>query len=77
VRSRGAYLLPFWINMTRIACHLVRLPTSIFMSRRSTSFSPRPSKRVRLDTNKDFKDGVFLAPMVRSGACMSEKLCFL
>ena len=34
--------------------------------------SPRLSKKPRLDhlTSEDFKDGVFLAPMVRSGACM-------
>ncbi|CAA7268086.1 unnamed protein product [Cyclocybe aegerita] len=43
-----------------------------FMSRRShsTSPSPRPQKRAKLDhlTQEDFKNGVFLAPMVRSGA---------
>ncbi|KDR85540.1 hypothetical protein GALMADRAFT_218636 [Galerina marginata CBS 339.88] len=42
------------------------------MSRRplSTSPSPRPAKRAKLDhlTPDDFKNGVFLAPMVRSGA---------
>lgn len=49
----------------------------ITMSRRpysmSPSESPRLSKKPRLDhlTSEDFKDGVFLAPMVRSGACMS------
>ena len=46
-----------------------------FMSRRlhSASPSPRPSKRAKPDhlTNEDFKNGVFLAPMVRSGARMS------
>ncbi|KAF8079156.1 hypothetical protein FPV67DRAFT_99797 [Lyophyllum atratum] len=42
------------------------------MSRRSLSTSPAPraSKRARIDhlTSEDFKNGVFLAPMVRSGA---------
>jgi hypothetical protein len=46
-----------------------------FMSRRSHSASPSPrlSKRAKPDhlTNEDFKNGVFLAPMVRSGARMS------
>ena len=43
------------------------------MSRRhlSSSPSPRAYKRTKLDhlTKEDFKNGVFLAPMVRSGAC--------
>ncbi|KAJ6604943.1 tRNA-dihydrouridine synthase 2 [Mycena sp. CBHHK59/15] len=42
------------------------------MSRRSHSLSPspRPPKRTKIDhlTSEDFKNGVFLAPMVRSGA---------
>ncbi|GLB43570.1 putative dihydrouridine synthase (Dus) [Lyophyllum shimeji] len=42
------------------------------MARRSLSTSPPPraAKRLRLDhlTSEDFKNGVFLAPMVRSGA---------
>jgi hypothetical protein len=47
------------------------------MSRRSHTNSPslRPSKRVKIDPNSrrrmtsdDFKNGLFLAPMVRSGA---------
>ncbi|KAJ7194664.1 hypothetical protein GGX14DRAFT_576115 [Mycena pura] len=42
------------------------------MSRRSNSLSPSPRapKRVKLDhlTSEHFKNGVFLAPMVRSGA---------
>ncbi|KAG6849017.1 hypothetical protein H0H93_011962 [Arthromyces matolae] len=42
------------------------------MSRRSRSASPDPrvTKRARLDhlTPEDFKNGIFLAPMVRSGA---------
>ncbi|KAF9486398.1 tRNA-dihydrouridine synthase 2 [Pholiota conissans] len=44
------------------------------MSRRSSSGSPslRPSKRLKLEDDRltldDFKNGVFLAPMVRSGA---------
>jgi len=46
------------------------------MSRRSHSLSPSPrapkrAKAVHL-TQEDFKDGVFLAPMVRSGARMSN-----
>jgi tRNA-dihydrouridine synthase 2 len=44
------------------------------MSRRSHSASPPPpAKRPRIDqlTSEDFKNGVFLAPMVRSGACKS------
>jgi len=44
------------------------------MSRRShsPSLSPRAPKRTKIDhlTQEDFKDGVFLAPMVRSGARM-------
>jgi hypothetical protein len=44
------------------------------MTRRSPSgsLSPRPAKRAKLDhlTLDDFKNGVFLAPMVRSGARM-------
>jgi hypothetical protein len=44
------------------------------MSRRSHSTSPEPraAKRPRLErplTADDYKDGVMLAPMVRSGAC--------
>lgn len=45
------------------------------MSRRPHSTSPpdspRLSKKPKLDhlTSEDFKKGVFLAPMVRSGAC--------
>ena len=37
----------------------------------SPSPSPRVHKRAKLDhlTKEDFKNGVFLAPMVRSGAC--------
>lgn len=37
----------------------------------SSSPSPRAQKRAKLDhlTKDDFKNGVFLAPMVRSGAC--------
>lgn len=49
-------------------------PIVAFMSRRSHSASPslRPSKRSKPDhlTREDFKNGVFLAPMVRSGARM-------
>lgn len=49
------------------------------MSRRPLSTSPspapdaRPPKRQRLDhlTKDDFKGHTFLAPMVRSGTCMS------
>lgn len=43
----------------------------VFMSRRPYSASPPPpAKRPRIDhlTSEDFKNGVFLAPMVRSGA---------
>lgn len=46
----------------------------VFMSRRPYSASPPPpAKRPRIDhlTSEDFKNGVFLAPMVRSGACKS------
>ena len=43
------------------------------MLRRRVSSSPssRAYKRAKLDhlTKEDFKNGVFLAPMVRSGAC--------
>jgi hypothetical protein len=59
----------------------------ITMSRRSHSASPspdsRPTKRARLDSEEgsargltpdDYRDGVMLAPMVRSGAC---ECCFL
>ncbi|KAJ8495306.1 hypothetical protein ONZ45_g12909 [Pleurotus djamor] len=40
------------------------------MSSPSRSASPRPAKRPRLShlTSEDFKNGIFLAPMVRSGA---------
>jgi len=50
------------------------LPTVsvVTMSRRShsTSPSPRPLKRAKMEhlTSEDFKNGIFLAPMVRSGA---------
>ncbi|KIY65955.1 tRNA-dihydrouridine synthase 2 [Cylindrobasidium torrendii FP15055 ss-10] len=51
---------------------IVRLPSMQTMSRRqlSTSPPPRSQKRARVDylTKDDFKNGVFLAPMVRSGA---------
>jgi tRNA-dihydrouridine synthase 2 len=52
----------------------------ISMSRRShsTSPSPRSPKRARIEhlTSANFKDGVFLAPMVRSGACRLQlSLC--
>ena len=51
-----------------------KLVNIISMSRRrsaSPATSPRPAKRAKLDhlTSNDFKGGVFLAPMVRSGAC--------
>jgi hypothetical protein len=48
--------------------------TCVKMSRRahSTTPEPRPAKRPRGDarplTSDDYKDGVMLAPMVRSGA---------
>ncbi|KAF9011140.1 hypothetical protein BDQ17DRAFT_1387602 [Cyathus striatus] len=46
------------------------------MTRRSLSASPSPreAKRQRIDhlTKEDFKNGVFLAPMVRSGALPSR-----
>ncbi|KAG5644146.1 hypothetical protein DXG03_009040 [Asterophora parasitica] len=49
----------------------LRSPVNI-MSRRAHSISPPPraAKRARLDhlTSGDYKNGVFLAPMVRSGA---------
>ena len=51
------------------------------MSRRSYSSSPPPraTKRPKLEhlTSEDFKDGVFLAPMVRSGArtCCRISIC--
>ncbi|KIY52699.1 FMN-linked oxidoreductase [Fistulina hepatica ATCC 64428] len=47
------------------------------MSRRAHSASPaRPVKRAKLDhlTSEDFKDGIFLAPMVRSGALPTRLL---
>ncbi|KAH9486433.1 tRNA-dihydrouridine(20) synthase [NAD(P)+] [Psilocybe cubensis] len=51
---------------------LSRISKLLSMSRRSLSpsSSPRPSKRAKMDhlTKEDFKNGVFLAPMVRSGA---------
>ena len=53
------------------------IPSYPGMSRRplstSPTQSPRLSKRPKLEhlTPQDFKDGVFLAPMVRSGACTS------
>ena len=42
----------------------------------SSSPSPRAQKRAKLDhlTKEDFKNGVFLAPMVRSGTCKCNKL---
>src|ERR1700692_1578822 len=53
------------------------------MSRRahstSPSESPRLSKRPKLEhlMSQDFKGGVFLAPMVRSGACTSLNVTVL
>jgi len=62
--------------MSQIVRHSKRIAP--FMSCRSSppspSPSPRPTKRAKLDhlVKDDFKNGVFLAPMVRSGARMLE-----
>ena len=52
--------------------------TRLIMSRRASSSSPpsspRPSKKQKMDTHltsESFRNGVMLAPMVRSGACAS------
>ncbi|KAF9040288.1 tRNA-dihydrouridine synthase 2 [Hymenopellis radicata] len=51
---------------------LIKLSTFLNMSRRhlSASPSPRAAKRTKIEhlTKEDFKNGLFLAPMVRSGA---------
>ncbi len=51
----------------------------VLMSRRSLSSSPsRDIKRPRLEslTPDNYRNGLMLAPMVRSGARMSYRLCF-
>jgi hypothetical protein len=74
-----------WLNRAgftwmRTFCSASRWPRLFLMTRRSLS-SPPPShlpniKRPRLDglTPDDYKNGVMLAPMVRSGARMSLTL---
>lgn len=51
---------------------------AIMSTRRAHSASPSPrvSKRPRLNhlTPENFKNGIFLAPMVRSGACKLSKI---
>ena len=63
-------LRTFWAF--RKATYLRAVRRIFHMSRRSNSLSPSPRapKRAKLDhlTYEDFKNGVFLAPMVRSGA---------
>ncbi|KAF8204206.1 hypothetical protein K438DRAFT_1819329 [Mycena galopus ATCC 62051] len=55
-----------------LPCRLIRSNIASMISRRSHSRSPSPraSKRTKFDhlTSEDFKNGIMLAPMVRSGA---------
>jgi len=68
-------LFHFMLCLSTFAVYCIprRSPRKLLysMSRRSHSISPPPpAKRPRIEhlTSEDFKDGVFLAPMVRSGA---------
>jgi hypothetical protein len=45
----------------------------VIMDRRSPASEERPPKRLKLDElSQRYRDGVMLAPMVRSGACGSS-----
>lgn len=61
---------------------LVRVSKRILsraMSRRESPQGERAPKRQKLAhlTSESFKNGVFLAPMVRSGACMPTSVCLV
>jgi hypothetical protein len=62
--TSGTFLRNFYLSVHSVFLKMSRRP-------RSPEISPQPLKKQKLDhlTSEDYKNGVFLAPMVRSGAC--------
>ncbi len=59
------------MNSANLFCRSLTLLNTMSRRSRSPPSSPPPQKKPKFDylTAEDYKNGIFLAPMVRSGAC--------